>query len=409
MRVLWISNIILPPICKKIGVSEPATGCWMYSSAKRIADSNIELAVASTYNGKDLIEETIDGIKYFLLPLNGKDNTKYNKSLEPYWQQVKEKFNPNIIHIHGTEFAHGLAYINACGADNVIVSIQGLTSIISKYYLTDIKVSEIIKNITIRDILRQDNLFQQKKKFNQRGEIEIKIIQSVGHIIGRTEWDKAHTWAINPNAQYHFCGETLRNSFYLKAKTWDFDKCEKQSIFLSQGYYPIKGLHKVIQALAIILRHYPETKLYVAGDDFVNKPFYRLCGYGKYTKDLLLKYNLSGKVIFPGALNEETMCQRYLKSNIFICPSIVENGSNALAEARILGVPYLASFAGGMPDMGVPMENFYQFEEVEMLARKVCSIFEKGQQAFCGETVTKYSPEENRLQLLQIYNNITNK
>lgn len=59
-------------------------------------------------------------------------------------------------------------------------------------------------------------------------------------------------------------------------KKWDYKQCHKYTIFLSQGQYPIKGLHQMVKALPLILRDYPDTKVYVAGNDFFSDvPFWR--------------------------------------------------------------------------------------------------------------------------------------
>ena len=45
---------------------------------------------------------------------------------------------------------------------------------------------------------------------------------------------------------------------------------ERHSITISQGYYPIKGLHNLIKAMAIVAKEYPDTKLYVTGFNVFN-------------------------------------------------------------------------------------------------------------------------------------------
>ena len=77
------------------------------------------------------------------------------------------------------------------------------------------------------------------------------------HIIGRTDWDKTHVWSVNPRAHYHFCNENLRSSFYL-CNTWQYDKCQKYRIFLSQAASPLKGIQKVINALPSVLKYFSD-------------------------------------------------------------------------------------------------------------------------------------------------------
>lgn len=333
----------------------------------------VEFAVATVYRAKEMKTIHTDGVTYYLLPARI-DNTRYDKSLEAYWMKVNETFRPDVVHIHGTEYAHGLAFIRACGADNVCVSIQGLVSVIARYYYAGLSFWDILKNITVRDVIRWDTIFQQKRKFEKRGELEKEYLKTVPHIIGRTSWDKAHIWAINPDAEYHFCNETLRPVFY--QRKWEYDKCDKHTIFLSQASYPIKGLHKVLEAMPLILRHFPDTKIKIAGPSLVDKPFYRITGYGKYIRSLIIKLHLEDKVTFLGLLTEEQMCEQYLKANVFVCPSSIENSPNSLGEAQILGVPCAASYVGGVMDMMANMESYlFRFEEIEMLSEIILRLF----------------------------------
>ena len=379
----------------------------MYSSASMLNEnSEISLAVATVYKGKEYKDIKIGTIRYFMLPLKGHSMLKYNRHLESYWYMIRQDFNPDIVHIHGTEYPHGLSYVRACGGENVVVSIQGLLSSYYRYYYSGLTGVEIARNITYRDILRQDNIFQQKKKMERRSKYEREVLSSVNHIIGRTSWDRAHSWAINPKAQYHYCNETLRPSFY--KHVWSYENCEKHSIFMSQAGSPIKGLHQMLKAMSIVRKFYPDTKLYIAGDDISNKPWYKLSGYGKIIMSLLDKLSLKEHVFFTGPLDEKSICKRYLKSNVFICPSTIENSPNSLCEAQLLGMPYLASYVGGISDLTYGRERWlYRFEEYEMLAWKVCNIFKVEREANVDEVVKiRHDAEINRNTLLDIYNDI---
>jgi glycosyltransferase involved in cell wall biosynthesis len=376
MRVLWITNTIFPDASKALNLHIPVIGGWMHSGAISLLETNkgIELAVASLYNGNELKILFLNGITYFLIPDNNIRN-EYNIELETHWQSVKKQFSPDIVHIHGTEYPHGLAFVRSCGNSNVVVSIQGLVSVYERYYFAGIKHSEIFKNITLRDLIRNDTLWQQKNEMIKRGKYEKDLIRSTLHIIGRTAWDKAHAWAINPNLSYHFCNETLRKEFYMHQ--WKIDACEKYSIFISQAQFPIKGLHQIIKALPVILRHFPDTKVYIAGNDFISNKGLRLSGFGKIISALMKKYNVSDKLIFTGTLTEKEMCDKYLRCHVFISPSSIENSSNSIGEAQLLGTPCVSSFVGGNSDLITDNQTglIYRFEEIEMLAASVCKIF----------------------------------
>jgi len=236
-----------------------------------------------------------------------------------------------------------------------------------------------IYGTTLRNILRRDNIFGLKRTFVIRGKNEIEAIKKTSHVIGRTTWDRACILQINPNAQYHFCNETLREEFYYHQ--WDISKCEKHSIFLSQGQYPVKGLHYMLEAMPLILSRFPDTKLYVGGKDIIKSNTLKdklvMTYYGKYIKNIINELRLENNVIFTGFLNEKSMCERYLRSHVFVCPSSIENSPNSLGEAMILGVPCVASYVGGIPDMlNHGEEGFiYQTDAPYMLAHYICEIF----------------------------------
>ena len=358
-----------------------SSGGWMLGAAEALLnDGGNELFVATV--SQDVTElKVLRGkrITYYVLPY-GKGNKDYNPDYEPLWLQVRDEVKPDIVHIHGSEFTHGLAWVNACGSDNVVVSIQGLKSAYTYYYYYGLTKEDILRNITLRDILK-GSILSEKKSFRKSGKWEKELLRKVSHIIGRTSWDRALTWDINPNAEYHFCNETLRKEFY-EGPHWNYDNCVPHSIFISQAGKPLKGLHQVLRAMPIILRHYPDTIIRIAGGDIRNPQvkmgIKAMTGYGKIINKLIQKLGLQDKVTFTGNLNAEEMKREYLRCNVFVCPSAIENSPNSLGEAQILGVPCVASYVGGVPDMMQgEEEHLYRFEEVPMLAYVVCDCFGK--------------------------------
>lgn len=378
MRILWITNTIFPVPSLALKLPIPVFGGWMYGLAMRIAKAqDNQLAVATTYKGSEFKKIEVDGVIYYLLPAKSQISQKH---LEPLWQKVCNEFRPDLVHIHGTENTHGLACMCACPTMNYIVSIQGLIGVISKYYYGNICKWNIFKNITFRDIVRFDTIFQTKKEFKRRGEFEKEYLLRTKHVIGRTSWDFAHVKLNNPNVNYHFCNESLRDCFYSSRK-WSINSKNKYTIFLSQASYPIKGLHQVIKAIPFLINDFPEIQVRVAGKDMMNKKnmteLIKRRGYGSYIGNLIKKLGLEKHIQFIGTLSGEEMVNEYLNAHIYICSSIIENSPNSLCEAQILGVPCIATYVGGIPDMVVNLESglLYRFEEVEMLAENIKKIF----------------------------------
>ena len=144
MKLLWITNSLFPEVYEKLNMKVPVTVGWVHSAAQALLsqNENINLAVASFYKGDDIRELQLGRIHHFLVP--DVFRTKpHDDSKDFLWQEVKEKFEPDVVHIHGSEYPHSYSYVRACGAFNVVLSIQGLVSVIERYYYGNISQKDI--------------------------------------------------------------------------------------------------------------------------------------------------------------------------------------------------------------------------------------------------------------------------
>lgn len=416
MNILWITNTIFPDPSKALGLPMPVLGGWMYGLAEQLAATyKIQLSIATIYSGKELKTIDLNGIRYFLLPSRGTSN--YQKHLEPIWRKICQELSPNVIHIHGTEFLHGLACMRSCPSYEYIISIQGLVGVCARYYYAGLTLSDIFKHVTLRDIVRFNTIANAKASFVRKGYFEAEYIMRTKHVIGRTSWDKIHTKTINPTIKYHFCNEILRKCFYSAVK-WDESRVTKHSIFLSQASYPLKGLHQVLKAVAILKKSFPDIRLRVAGYSIINNSSLwdrvKISGYGSYISGLIKKLGLQDQLEFTGLLNEENMITEYQNAHLFICPSSIENSPNSIGEAQIIGVPVIASYVGGVPDMVTHGETglLYRFEEVEMLAENIRRVFvdKSSSERISLQEIKvaehRHNKEINSQQMIKVYTNI---
>lgn len=359
MKVLWVCNIMLPMVAQYLGLEASNKEGWLTGLADMILknkqDNAIELAVSCPIGESMTARRWEIPTPYgsellcygFVEDVNHPES--YCAELEGQLEKIITDFQPDVVHCFGTEYPHTLAVTKVCDKNKVLIGIQGLCKLYAEAYLADLP-QRVIKRVTFRDWLKKDSILQQEQKFIKRGIQEVESVKNTGHVTGRTWIDRKFTTQTNPDVQYHFMNETLRSNFY--EGSWEFAKCEKHSMFLSQGDYPIKGLHYMLKAMPAILKEYPDAKVYVAGNSIVNyttlKDKIKISSYGKYILELLKEFNLQDKVVFLGRMNAEEMKAQFLKSNLFVCPSVIENSPNSLGEAMLLGVPCVTAEVGGI-------------------------------------------------------------
>ncbi len=424
MKVLWLCNIMLPAYAKahdqEFSVREGwLSGCFDRMNREPVADREIELGVCFPATSEIASsKEVIDGVTYYGFTEDLNHPEKYDGTIENRFREILDDFNPDIVHIFGTEFPHTLAMLRSFGnPDKALVGIQGVCTRIAEEYMAGIP-EEVQKSATLRDRLKEDSLMQQQEKYRIRAEHERESILLTGNVTGRTAFDKEEVAKINPEARYLAMNETMRPSFY--HDKWEEKNAQPHSIFLSQGDYPLKGFHFVLEAMPLILEKYPDAHLYVAGNNIIGKGqskypyFLRASAYGKYLKSITAANKLKKKVTMVGMLSEEEMKQQMLNSSLFVCASVVENSPNSLAEAMLLGMPIVAARVGGVPSMiqGNKECSFFESGDVKGLAEAVIQMWDEPViSGVYGDNARKHAqlthdPDANYKRLIQIYKKI---
>lgn len=415
MRLLWLCNIA-PAIVQEKLSNTPGGGLWLdHVLDDLLQREQMVIRILCPGSGASGNVNAVcsyatfhEGLPYV-----------YLAELETTFCKELDTFQPDVIHIWGTEYGHSLAMVNAAQKENmisrVVVNIQGLCSVIARHYNEGVPYA-VQRYGSFRDVIRRDNLLQQQKKFALRGELEIQTLQKVNHIVGRTHWDKACTGRINPNASYYHCDETMRQTFY--DGCWRYETCKKHSIFVPGSSYPVKGFHYILEAFAEVLKTYPDATLTLPGNGFPAstdwKGRLRSTGYQNYLAAWIHRNGLKEKIHFLGKLDANGMRQAYLNANVFVIPSTIENSPNTLGEAMLLGLPCVASNVGGIESLLKNQEEgfLYPSSATYLLAHYIQHVFAMGERAETIGAAAKrrashtHDPEKNKTTLLEIYETI---
>ncbi len=380
LKVLWLCNVPLPEIAADIGIPKPNIGGWLEGMAEAIKDV-VDLTVVFPRKAPCTVSGQVNQFSYIGVPRRLKQYS-YDTRTEADLRGILSTSNPDIVHIHGSEWPHCLAMVNAASTtghlERTVVSVQGLSSVYHRHYMGHLPPRECYA-FTLKDLVRRNSLAGQQRRFAAAGRFEVEALKRARHVIGRTTWDRACTHQINPEINYHFCNENLRKVFY--QHKWELGGCEPHTIFTSQALLPLKGFHLLAEALALVIQSFPDARLVVAGNSGSirgSRLKRRLWSfhYPRYIDELVDRLGIRERITYTGPLGASEMCEAYLRSHVFVMPSSIENSSNSLAEAMLLGVPCVASYVGGTMDMlEHKKEGFlFQSDAPYMMAHYICEL-----------------------------------
>lgn len=416
MRILWTVNLIPANLAAALNKKAVVLGGWVESMAGRLRlMDGVELAIACKTDPDTVFDTTVQNVRYFSLGYSSKTTAK---SLKNRCAEILDQFSPDLIHIEGTEFLHARAMLDAGKEKNIptVVSMQGILNGYYPYQCGNLQLDEMMFSKSAANIFAAWCLhFRKVKWFRKRMAPEREIIEQAQYILGRTFWDRAHSYRFNPGAKYYICNRTLREPFY--RTSWDIDKMERHSIYVGNSYSALKGIHFVISALPQLIREYPDIKVYAAGYEPFKandtRAFYKK-GYGAYIKKLIHDLHVEDHIVFTGPLKAEEVADRLSHVNAYVLCSVIENSPNTLGEAMLIGTPCVASYVGGAPDMAIDGIEalFYRCDDPALLAWNIKRIFDDdafaqslSRNAHAHASVT-HDGEKNAQQLYSVYQEV---
>ena len=412
-KILWTANIPLPAVAEQLGLPASPFGGWLTLMTRELAKDNrfkVAVAMRCPISNFQVIEK--DNITYYAIPQAKADQYDVEQSV---CDRVLNHFKPDLLHCEGAEMRYTRRFLETWQGERLL-SMQGVINGYTQYELGRLPLLGMLNPFHPKVALTAVALIVNKLwRFNSRLNHERAAMQCATHLMGRTEWDQAQAFAINPAASYHSCSRILRDTFY--QTQWQLEQAKRFTLFVGNAGSPRKGVHVLLQAVAQLKQHFPEIRVRIAGENPHTKgsAVKRMIGYGSYINHLIHTLKLDKNVEFLGVLQEQDMAKQLASSHVYVMSSIIENSPNTLGEAMIMGVPCVTAFAGGTPTMATDEQEalFYRADDPAMLALKLKRIFESDELA-CRlsqharkKAMHTHNPERNVKALVDTYLSIT--
>ena len=420
MKILWVCSLPLPEMAAQLHLNQTSFGGWLIGLSRQLEnEKSVSLYVlANVPSNIGEISGKAGGYSYYTFTGLSNCQSEPDENRIHRFRNVIQSVHPDVIHVFGSEYSFCQEMVMAAEAEHcgerVVISLQGLMKEIASHY-TDGLSEAVIHHQTLREKIKKQSIAQEQQLFFMRSRFEEYALRHVSHVIGRTDWDHQFARTMNPDIQYHYCSETLRPEFY--GYQWENTACRKHTIFISQASYPIKGFHLFLKAMPALTQRFPDLQVYVTGRDLVHlsmKEKFHLDSYRLYLHQLIRQLHLEGYLTFCGTLDAEQMRDHLLSANAFVSPSVLENSSNSIGEAMLVGTPVIASDTGGtcsmIPDSSCGL--LYPLLDTDALIEAVSSVFSDPHQC---QTLSKgekrraaqlFDPAVNQKQLLSIYQSI---
>jgi len=420
LKVLWWTNILMPDAARQTGRSvSGGSGGWMRNLLERLKlVPDLKLGVISEGGRKDC-EFTVEGVDYFVVktPLSRgiRNRLRSSKDVQPIPSQIREfaslveRWDPDMIHVHGVESSFGLVKAWGLTKKPLAVSIQGLMAPCAVNAYGGLHPRQVHGKL-VAGLGINTRCLHRWKGFQRRSATEAEIIRAADIVMGRTEWD--HAWAehYNPSVRYRHVDELMRTEF-LEAAPWRVESCVRRQIFCTSAGEPAKGLHVLLQAVAGLRKSMPDIALRIASGGFTPP----LDDYARYVIRLIKDLDLEAAVSFLGVLDAQKLVQEIQAANCFVTPSFIENGCNAVQEAMLVGAPCVATLTGGLLTTIRPEETGLGFPvgDSALLGRQIARILADDALASrigaeARKTArTRHDPATIERQVLDVYRELT--
>jgi glycosyltransferase involved in cell wall biosynthesis len=345
MRVLWFTNIPMPAVDRRTGRTTAGSGHWMSQlllALRGIPD--LELGVATAYPGLPDLQFDEDGVEYFVVG-QGRLASHFGARRADLiaCRDVVERFDPDLVHVHGSERFFGLLRARGLVDRPTVVSLQGFLGAVARDFWGTLGPAERLAAHRPAELLTGRGLFWERRAIQRGARAEAEVIRGADAVLGRTVWDRARAADLSPGTPWLRVGEVLRPEF--AAARWRLAGCRRSRVVVTNAGQPRRSLETLLDAAEIVARRHPELEVEVAGGLPTRS------GYGRLVRRRIARMATPGRVRLLGFLDAPSLARVLSSAHAYVLPSLGENSSNSLCEAMTVGVPCVAAASGGIPDL----------------------------------------------------------
>lgn len=413
MKILWLIPVFSHHLINDNIDSSFLRSGWIWSLLEELKTTNLHEICIVCPDSKDAVYRNTK-LTVFTLNTNEPSKGKWAsilyswshdiKIVDEYEQKIQaivKEFNPDIIHIHGSE-SYNIQVpriINSCPS---IVTLQGILTVYVTKYFEALGFYDYLKLFFNKKNIRGSGPLHYYIKMKKASIRESSLLKDIRYISGRTDWDKSFIDLINPNAKYFYCSEMIRTEFY--NTRWNGTQNGIILATISYGLY--KGLEILVAAFLLLREHKIMVSLRLIGDvvgsdlgklvenKFINNPYYK-------------------EIQFLGPMDAKDIVTEMANANIFVLPAHIENSPNSLCEALLVGVPSISANVGGIKSIlrdGID-GILYDSKDVFALAFAVKSLLadEQRQRYFSENARLTAHIRHNRKEILNTLMNIYQK
>ena len=348
LRILWFVNT--PSLAaEKFGISKSSSGSWI--SATELAMSkrkDIVLAIAFLRPGEKtrrfiycrrtyyVIRQKDHLLSFFSWLNRITHSISLCKMKDLLW--VIDDFKPDLIHIYGSEGPFGL--VTKQTKVPIVIRLQGIVQILKEVWGRNISMQNMLFKSGVDCLVSGYGAYHMYFTYGRIAARERKIFKMNRYYIGQTDWDKGLINILSPQSKYFRLNPVVREIF-LKKRQQPKKSGKRFSILSIISPNAYKGFEEVLKVAKILKQQRIRFAWRIAGtahDHYFIKFFERISRNG------FAKNNIR----FLGILDEKKLVDIFLKSDIYVHPSHIENECFSAIEAMLLGIPVVCYFVGGI-------------------------------------------------------------